>query len=169
VYPGVVVFAGPTQFAGRYGRRIRLACGARLTNLGLPLSPRSSTTSGMLFTLLFGQRTQKTDSSCSAVVEGPSSDKSLAVPRHSARLAEVQLTSIVISKLPRGIGSGALKGKWESAEVEKKWEESAFAKSRAKSAKRRQLNDFERFKVMRLRKQVRFEERKQLAKIKASA
>ncbi|KIW09362.1 uncharacterized protein PV09_00260 [Verruconis gallopava] len=103
------------------------------------------------------------------VVEGPSSNASKVVPRHSARLAEVQLTPIVISKLPRGIGSGPLKGKWEAAEVEKKWEESAFAKSRAKSAKRRQLNDFERFKVMRLRKQVRFEEKKQLAKIKASA
>ena len=62
-----------------------------------------------------------------------------------------------------------MKGKWEAAEVQKKWEESAFAKSRAKSHKRRQLNDFERFKVMRLRKQVRFEEKKQLAKIKASA
>jgi large subunit ribosomal protein L14e len=111
----------------------------------------------------------KTEQSHSAVVEGPSSDKSLIVPRHSVRLAEVQLTPIVISKLPRGIGPGPLKSKWEAAEVEKKWEESAFAKSRAKSAKRRQLNDFERFKVMRLRKQVRFEEKKQLAKIKASA
>ena len=104
-----------------------------------------------------------------AMVEGPASDKDLVVPRHSARLAEVQLTPIVIANLPRGIGSGPLKGKWEAAEVEKKWEESAFAKSRAKSHKRRQLNDFERFKVMRLRKQVRFEEKKQLAKIKASA
>ena len=80
----------------------------------------------------------------SVLVEGASEDKDKAVPRHSTRLSDVQLTPIVIAKLPRAIRPGPLK------------------------AKRRQLTDFERFKVMRLRKQVRFEEKKQLAKIKAS-
>lgn len=62
-----------------------------------------------------------------------------------------------------------MKAKWAEAKVDEQWKEGSFAKSRDKSAKRRALNDFERFKVMRLRKQVRFEEKKQLAKIKASA
>lgn len=74
-----------------------------------------------------------------------------------------------MEKLPRGIGPGPLKAKWAAADIDGKWAESSFAKRRAKSAKRRQLNDFERFKVLRLRKQIRFEEKKQLAKIKAAA
>ena len=66
----------------------------------------------------------------------------------------MSLTGIVIPNLPLGIGSGALKNKWEAYEVESKWNSSAFAQSREKSIKRKQLSDFERFKVMRLRKQV---------------
>jgi large subunit ribosomal protein L14e len=76
------------------------------------------------------------------------------VPRHSAPLSNIALTHIVIPKLPLAIGHGALKSKWEEAEVEKQWKESSFAKSREMIAKRRALNDFERFKVMRLRKRV---------------
>ncbi|KAF2404761.1 60S ribosomal protein L14-B [Trichodelitschia bisporula] len=103
------------------------------------------------------------------LVDGPSDDEDKAVPRHAAALANVALTPIVIEKLPRAIGNGALKSAWKAAEVEKKWESGVFAQRRAQSAKRRSLNDFERFKVMRLRKQVRFEEKKALAKIRASA
>lgn len=103
------------------------------------------------------------------LVEGPSESEEKVVPRHSAALSNLALTPIVMEKLPRAIGSGPLKRKWTEQEVEKKWEETQFSKNRVKSAKRRALNDFERFKVMRLRKQVRFEERKALAKIKASA
>ena len=103
------------------------------------------------------------------LVDGPSSSESRVVPRHATSLANLALTPIVISKLPRGIRNGPLKNKWEEAEVEKQWEDSSFAQSRAKSAKRRALNDFERFKVMRLKKQVRYEEKRALAKIKDSA
>jgi len=60
----------------------------------------------------------------------------------------------VIPKLPRAAGRGAVARAWEKAEVEKKWEESAWAKRRAQREKRRNLTDFERFKVMRLKKQV---------------
>jgi len=74
-----------------------------------------------------------------------------------------------LEKIPRGIGHGPLAAKWKAQEVDKKWKETPFAKGRDKSAKRRALTDFERFKVMRLRKQVRFEEKKALAKIRAKA
>ena len=43
---------------------------------------------------------------------------------------------------------------WEKEEVETKWEESAWAKKTAQKEKRKALNDFERFKVLRLKKQV---------------
>ncbi|EON66449.1 hypothetical protein W97_05547 [Coniosporium apollinis CBS 100218] len=103
------------------------------------------------------------------LVDGPSDTPSKAVPRHSAALSHVSLAPIVIAKLPRGAGSGAVKAAWEKAEVEGKWENSAWAKNRDRMAKRRQLNDFEKFKVMRLRKQARFEVQKSLAKVRASA
>jgi large subunit ribosomal protein L14e len=103
------------------------------------------------------------------LVDGPSESEDKVVPRHAAALSNLALTPIVMEKFPRAIGNGPLRKKWEEQEIEKKWEETQFAKNRVKSAKRRALNDFERFKVMRLRKQVRYEERKALAKIKASA
>ena len=89
------------------------------------------------------------------LVDGPSEKEDQAVPRHAAGLSYMSLTGIVIPKLPRAIGHSALKKKWEEHEVEKKWYESNFAKSRERSIRRRQLSDFERFKAMRLRKQVR--------------
>lgn len=89
------------------------------------------------------------------LVEGPSSDAKVAVPRHSASLSDLSLTPIVIDKLPRAAGHAALKGLWEKYGVDSKWSNSAWAKNRERSVKRKQLTDFERFKVMRLRKQVR--------------
>jgi len=66
----------------------------------------------------------------------------------------MSLTPLVIEKLPRGAGTGPVKAAWEKAEVEQKWDNSTWAKTRASTVRRRQLTDFERYKVMRLRKQV---------------
>jgi large subunit ribosomal protein L14e len=90
------------------------------------------------------------------LVEGPASTTELSVPRHSAPLSTVSLTGFVIEKLPRGAGTVALRKQWEAQEIERKFNESHFAKKREQTTKRRNLNDFERFKVMRLRKQVSF-------------
>ena len=38
--------------------------------------------------------------------------------------------------------------------METKWKDSSFAKSRERSIRRKKLSDFERFKVMKLRKSV---------------
>jgi ribosomal protein L14E/L6E/L27E len=86
------------------------------------------------------------------LVDGPS--ETGVVPRHSAALAHLSLTPIVLSKLPRGTGVGTVKSAWAKAEVDNKWAETTWAKKRAQYQKRKQLNDFERFKVMKLRKQV---------------
>lgn len=103
------------------------------------------------------------------LVDGPSSKPETVVPRHSAQLSHVSLTPIVIKKLPRAAGTAALKKQWEESKVEATWSESAFAQKRAKLQRRRTLTDFERFKVMRLRKQARFEVRKSAAVAKAKA
>jgi large subunit ribosomal protein L14e len=104
-----------------------------------------------------------------ALIDGPSTDTKTAVPRQSIALAQLILTPLVLEKLPRGARTGAVKKQWEKAGIEAKWQESAWAKKRQQKERRRALTDFERFKVMRLRKQARFEVRKSLAKVKASA
>ncbi|KAL2424560.1 hypothetical protein ABEF95_003140, partial [Exophiala dermatitidis] len=50
-----------------------------------------------------------------------------------------------------------------------KWAQSSWAKKREQQDRRRNLTDFERFKVMRLKKQARFETLKAQAKIRATA
>ena len=103
------------------------------------------------------------------LVEGPSSKPELASSRQPLRLSRALLTPIVIENLNRGVRHKELKKQWNESQVDKKWEESNWAKKRAQIQTRRNLTDFERFKVMRLKKQARFEERKSLAKVKASA
>jgi ribosomal protein L14E/L6E/L27E len=86
------------------------------------------------------------------LVDGPS--EKAFVPRQEVALAKLSLTPIVIPKLPRASGVGHVAKKWEEHKVQEKFDESAWAKKRAAMQKRRGLNDFERFKVMKMRKQV---------------
>src|SRR5690554_1813535 len=103
------------------------------------------------------------------LIDGPSTDSKTAVPRQSIALARLILTLLVLDNLNRGSRTGTVKSVWEKAGIEAKWQESAWAKKRAQRERRRALTDFERFKVLRLRKQARFEVRKSLAKVKAAA
>jgi len=89
-----------------------------------------------------------------ALVEGPASNEKVAVPRHAIALQNIVLTHLVMPKLPRAIGTGALSKAWEKEGIDSKWSESAWAQKRAQKEKRQNLSDFERFKVMKLRKQV---------------
>lgn len=104
-----------------------------------------------------------------ALIDGPATNTKAAVPRQAIALAQLILTPLVLEKLPRGARTGVVKSQWEKAGIEGKWQESAWAKKRSQKEKRRALTDFERFKVMRLKKQAGFEVKKSLAKIKASA
>jgi large subunit ribosomal protein L14e len=101
------------------------------------------------------------------LVDGPS--EKAPVPRQQINLSDVSLTAIVIPKLPRATGRGFTKKKWEEEKVDEKFAESTWAKKSARFQKRRQLGDFDRFKVMKLRKQARFEVRKALSKVSAKA
>ncbi|TFB00729.1 60S ribosomal protein L14-A [Trichoderma ghanense] len=103
------------------------------------------------------------------LVEGPSSDPKLKVPRQALHLSKALLSQFVIENLNRGSRHTALAKAWEKAEIDAKWQNSNWAKKREQIARRKALTDFDRFKVLRLKKQRRFEERKALAKIKASA
>jgi large subunit ribosomal protein L14e len=104
-----------------------------------------------------------------ALIDGPSTDTKSAVPRQAISLSQVVLTPLVLEKLPRGSRTGIVAKQWAKAGIEAKWQESTWAKKRMQMERRRTLTDFERFKVMRLRKQARFEVRKSLAGVKAAA
>lgn len=95
-----------------------------------------------------------TEFTLQVLVEGPSSDPKKVVPRHAAALSQISLANIVIPKIIFGVGHTALKKQWDAYEVDSKWENGAYAKNQAKFARRKELSDFERFKVMALRKQV---------------
>ncbi|EPQ63347.1 Bgt-305 [Blumeria graminis f. sp. tritici] len=101
------------------------------------------------------------------LIDGPSSDPNISVPRQAVSLSYLVLTPLVLQSLPRGSRSGIIKAAWEKAGIDAQWKESAWAKKRTQRERRRALTDFERFKVMRLRKQARFEVRKSFAKIRA--
>ena len=87
-------------------------------------------------------------------MDGPSKVEGQAVPRSAIPLSTVSLTSLVIPKLPKAAGTGPVSKLWEKEEIDKKWSESGAAKRRKQQHTRKNLTDFERFKVMRLKKQV---------------
>lgn len=103
------------------------------------------------------------------LIDGPSKNEATRCPRTPIALSAVSLTAMVIPKLPKAAGTGPLAKVWEKEEIDKKWAESSWAKKREQQQRRRALTDFERFKVMRLKKQANFETQKAFAKIRASA
>lgn len=89
-----------------------------------------------------------------ALIDGPSSNEGAVVPRHAVQLDKVIMTAIVIPRLPRAAGTGPVKRLWEKNEIDQKWAQSSWAKKKEQQDRRKNLGDFERFKVMRLKKQV---------------
>ncbi|KAF6811994.1 ribosomal protein L14 [Colletotrichum musicola] len=104
-----------------------------------------------------------------ALVDGPSADPKLAVPRQPISLSNTLLSSLVVENLPRGARTGTVKKFWEKSEIDQKWKETNWFKRSTQIERRKNLTDFDRFKVLRLKKQRRFEQHKALAKVKASA
>lgn len=93
-----------------------------------------------------------------ALIDGPE------VPRQGVTLNHVTLTPHVVAGLPRASGHAVLLKKWKSEDIESKWAASSWAKKIARSQRRRQLTDFERFQVSVLRKQRAYNVRKAVAK-----
>ncbi|KAJ5825406.1 hypothetical protein N7474_002544 [Penicillium riverlandense] len=89
------------------------------------------------------------------LVDGPSGEEKKIVPRHVLPLAHATLTPFTIPQLPRAAGTGPVKKLWAKNEIDNKWAKSSFAQKTDRADRRKNLTDFERFKVLRLRKQVR--------------
>jgi len=86
------------------------------------------------------------------LVDGPST----SVLRQVLSFKRLSLTSIVLEKIPRAIGTGALKKKVEAQNLVKKWEATSRAQKHASRAKRAQMCDFDRFKVYQLKRKARW-------------
>ena len=75
------------------------------------------------------------------------------VPRQTINLKHVNLTDIVI-KVPHGARTRVVRKVYDKAEVDAKWEKTAWAQKLAKREKRKTLNDFDRFKLKLARQKV---------------
>jgi large subunit ribosomal protein L14e len=103
------------------------------------------------------------------MIDGPSKDDKLAVPRQSININKLLLTELVVPGITSSMRTGNVKRHWEKQKVEDTYNDSNWAKKRLQQERRSALSDFDRFVAMRLRKQRRQEERKALAKVKSSA
>jgi large subunit ribosomal protein L14e len=59
-----------------------------------------------------------------------------------------------LKKLPRAVRSGTLRRAVEAQNLAEQWANTAWAKKLARRETRKSLTDFDRFKVMRYKKQV---------------
>lgn len=73
------------------------------------------------------------------------------VPRQVFAIRRVSLTEFTMP-LPRGARTKTLLKCWNESNVDAKWSETPMAKNLARMAIRKNLTDFERFKVMLARK-----------------
>ena len=107
------------------------------------------------------------NTSLQVLVEGCSADT--PVPRQSMRLSECLISNMKVEGLNRGSRHGTLLKAWTESDIDNKWKETNWFKKRQQIERRDNLTDFDRFKVMRLKKQRRFEERRVLHKIRTTA
>ncbi|KAJ2865914.1 hypothetical protein GGH94_001911 [Coemansia aciculifera] len=86
-----------------------------------------------------------------AIVDGPTTD----VKRQIIAYKNVVLTDIVVKCLPRTIGTKALAKFLEKEQVVEAWQKTAWAQKLEARKRRANMSDFDRFKLMRLKKQQR--------------
>ena len=78
------------------------------------------------------------------LVDGPCS----GVARQSMNMKQLHLTKFVIS-FPHSARTRTVKKAWEKADVNKQWQETTWAKKIASRELRKQISDFDRFKLMK--------------------
>ncbi|KAJ2744070.1 hypothetical protein GGI20_003265 [Coemansia sp. BCRC 34301] len=86
-----------------------------------------------------------------AIIDGPTTD----VKRQIITYKNVVLTDIVVKRLPRTIGTKALAKFLEKEQVVEAWQKTAWAQKLEARKRRANMSDFDRFKLMRLKKQQR--------------
>ncbi|KAJ1645165.1 hypothetical protein LPJ64_003233 [Coemansia asiatica] len=97
-----------------------------------------------------------------AIVDGPTTN----VRRQVIAFKKVVLTDIVVKSLPRTIGSKPLAKFLEKQQVVEAWQKTAWAQKLVTRERRAAMTDFDRFKVMRLKKQQRYIVDRQAALLK---
>ncbi|RIA98150.1 60S ribosomal protein L14e [Glomus cerebriforme] len=86
-----------------------------------------------------------------ALIDGPIT----GVARHAHPFRRLTLTDLVVKGFPRGASSKIVKKHFEKQDILAKWDQSSWAKKLDNRKKRSGLTDFDRFKLMKLRKQRR--------------
>eukprot|EP00744_Colponema_vietnamica_P000134 GILI01000253.1.p2 GENE.GILI01000253.1~~GILI01000253.1.p2 ORF type:complete len:135 (+),score=41.95 GILI01000253.1:64-468(+) len=99
-----------------------------------------------------------------AFVECPAT----GVLRQQIPFNRLALTDIKLD-IPRSPRSGTLAKMWAKGDVLSKWEKTSWAQKLARRTTRANLSDFERFKVMVLRKKRSAAVKKQVAKLRKTA
>ncbi|XP_033625592.1 60S ribosomal protein L14-like [Asterias rubens] len=79
-----------------------------------------------------------------ALVDGPCSD----FPRQQIRLKKLHLTTFKI-RIPHSARTATVRKAWEKADIQKKWLGTTWAKKLAAKKRRADMNDFDRYKLMR--------------------
>ncbi|KAG5518483.1 hypothetical protein PMAC_002879 [Pneumocystis sp. 'macacae'] len=87
------------------------------------------------------------------VLDGPNT----GVPRHIASCNDLLLTSIMVHSLAHSVRTGIVAKRWDAQNITAQWNKTAMAKKLFSRERRMQLNDFERFQVMLLKKKRRSE------------
>eukprot|EP01035_Chromulina_nebulosa_P018660 gene18660-24405_t len=85
------------------------------------------------------------------LVDGPQSIT--GIHRQVISLKKLSLTDVVVSNLSRGTPQGELVQGWKDQDTLAKWESTSWAKKLAAKKRRASLTDFDRFKVVLLKKQ----------------
>lgn len=101
-----------------------------------------------------------------ALVDGPASQT--GVTRQSIPMRQLSLTNIKIA-IRRGAKSASIEKVFKEADVNAAYAATSWAKKAAKSAKRSEMGDFDRFKCMVLRKKRSAIISKELEKLKKAA
>ena len=83
------------------------------------------------------------------MIEGPAN--LTGVTRKVISYSRIALTDFTVN-IPRDADTNALNEAWVEADVQAKWDETAWAKKLAAKSKRAKLSDFDRFKVQLAKK-----------------
>ncbi|CAO3692915.1 unnamed protein product [Umbelopsis ramanniana] len=86
-----------------------------------------------------------------ALVDGPTT----GVKRQALAYRRLTLTPLVVKDLPRAAGATALKKSLEKNETIAAWNKTAWAQKLANRVQRKNLGDFDRFKLLKFKNQRR--------------
>ncbi|KAF0447604.1 putative 60S ribosomal protein L14e [Gigaspora margarita] len=86
-----------------------------------------------------------------ALIDGPTT----GVARHAHAFRRLTLTDLVIKDFPRGGRSNIVRKYFEKEDILEKWNQTAWAKKLENRKKKAALTDFDRFKLLKLKKQRR--------------